>query len=448
MSKPSIPKGTRDFLPEEVLNRRYIFNTIEAIFQKYGYLPIETPVMESLSTLTGKYGEEGDQLLFKVLNNGDYLNKADQEALNNKDSKRLTNSISKRGLRYDLTVPFARYVVMHQNDLSFPFKRYAISPVWRADKPQKGRYQEFYQCDVDVVGSKSLLYEAELVKIYDEVFTALDIAVTIKVNNRKILEGIAEVAGAKDHFAAMAVAIDKLDKIGPDKVTTEMISKFISEEASKTILNSLSLTSLSEVADLLASSDIGMEGVGELKKFHEFLDPIGVSNNIGLDLTLARGLSYYTGCIFEVTADGVQMGSIGGGGRYDDLTSQFGLKDMPGVGISFGAERIYDVMKELGKFDSIPSQGPIAILLSFDEASLYYAFECAHQLRQAGVSVDIYPEAAKFKKQMKYANARDFKYALIIGDQEVSDQTLSIKNLQSGDQQSLSVTQTIELLKS
>ena len=448
MSKPSIPKGTRDFLPEEVLNRRYIFNTIETIFQKYGYLPIETPVMESLSTLTGKYGEEGDQLLFKVLNNGDYLRKADQDALNNKDSKKLTSSISKRGLRYDLTVPFARYVVMHQNDLSFPFKRYAISPVWRADKPQKGRYQEFYQCDVDVVGSKSLLYEAELVKIYDEVFTALDIAVSIKVNNRKILEGIAEVAGAKDHFAAMAVAIDKLDKIGSEKVAIEMTSKGISEHASKTILSSLSMTSLAEVSSLLANSKVGMEGVEELKSFHRFIDPIGVNNNIGLDLTLARGLSYYTGCIFEVTADDVEMGSIGGGGRYDDLTGQFGLKDMPGVGISFGAERIYDVMKELGKLDSIPSQSPVAILLSFDEESLNYAFGCAHHIRQAGISIDIYPEAAKFKKQMKYANARGFKYALIIGDQEVADQTLSIKELQSGEQQSLSLDETIELLKS
>ena len=448
MSKPSIPKGTRDFLPDEVLNRNYIFNTIEAIFQKYGYLPIETPVMESLSTLTGKYGEEGDQLLFKVLNNGDYLSKADQDALHNKDSKRLTSSISKRGLRYDLTVPFARYVVMHQNDLSFPFKRYAISPVWRADKPQKGRYQEFYQCDVDIVGSKSLLYEGELVKIFDEVFTKLDIAVSIKVNNRKILEGIAEVAGAKDYFAAMAVAIDKLDKIGGDKVSAEMIAKGISEDASKAILQSLSITSLAELSTLLATSNIGMEGIAELKSFHKFIDPVGITNKIGLDLTLARGLSYYTGCIFEVTADDVQIGSIGGGGRYDDLTSQFGLKDMPGVGISFGAERIYDVMKELGKFDSIPSQSPIGIILSFDEESLHYGFQCAHQIRQAGVSVDIYPEAAKFKKQMKYANARGFKYALIIGDQEVSDQTLSIKNLQSGDQQSLSLDKAIELLKS
>ncbi len=448
MSKPSIPKGTRDFLPDEVLNRRYIFSTIETIFQKYGYLPIETPVMESLSTLTGKYGEEGDQLLFKVLNNGDFLSKADQNALNNKDSKKLTSSISKRGLRYDLTVPFARYVVMHQNDLSFPFKRYAISPVWRADKPQKGRYQEFYQCDVDVVGSKSLLYEAELVKIYDEVFNTLDIAVSIKVNNRKILEGIAEVAGAQEQFAAMAIAIDKLDKIGREKVTKEMVSKGISTDASETILNSLSFTSLTEVSNLLNKSEIGTEGVEELRSFHQFIDSIGIDNKIGLDLTLARGLSYYTGCIFEVTADDVQMGSIGGGGRYDDLTGQFGLKDMPGVGISFGAERIYDVMKELGKFDNIPSQSPDAILLTFDQESLLYGFKCAHHIRQAEISIDIYPEPAKFKKQMKYAYARGFRYALIIGDQEVSDQTLSVKDLQSGDQQILSLDKTIELLKS
>ncbi len=446
MSKASIPKGTRDFLPEEVIQRRYIFRTIESVFKKYGYLPIETPVMESLSTLTGKYGEEGDQLLFKVLNNGDYLRKADQNALDQRDSKGLTSSISKRGLRYDLTVPFARYVVMHQNDLSFPFKRYAISPVWRADRPQKGRYQEFYQCDVDVVGSRSLLYEAELAKIYDEVFALLQIPVTIKVNNRKILEGIAEACDAKEHFATMAVAIDKLDKIGPDRVIEEMVSKGITKSSSTKILDSLQLKTLADVEELLSSSEIGSEGVAELRTFHEFIDSISIQNELVLDLTLARGLSYYTGCIFEVAAQNVNMGSIGGGGRYDDLTGQFGLKNMPGVGISFGAERIYDVMKELNLFESMPAESPAAIILSFDHESLKYGFKCADAIRGAAIGVDIYPEPAKMGKQMKYANARQFHYALIIGDQEVRDKTISVKNLKTGEQQSLSLSDTIKLL--
>ena len=446
MSKPTIPKGTRDFLPDEVIKRRFIFNTIKRVFEKYGYLPIETPVMESLSTLTGKYGEEGDQLLFKILNNGDFLNKADQRALEEKDSKKLIASISKRGLRYDLTVPFARYVVMHQNDLSFPFKRYAISPVWRADRPQKGRYQEFYQCDVDVVGSKSLLYEAELTKIYDEVFKKLNIPVTIKVNNRKILEGIAEVFSAKKHFGTMATAIDKLDKIGKENVIEEMVSKGILKSSAVQILNALELKSLDDISDLLKDNSIGSEGVMELRSLYQFIDSIKVHNNVRLDLSLARGLSYYTGCIFEVSANNIQMGSIGGGGRYDDLTGQFGLKNMSGVGISFGAERIYDVMTELDLLDTIPYERAIAIILSFDEAALKYGFKCADYLRSAGLSIDIYPDPIKMGKQMKYANARKFKYVLIIGDQEIQDQTLSIKNLTTGEQQVLNIDETLEFL--
>ncbi len=446
MSKPSIPKGTRDFLPSDVVKRRYIFDTIETVFKKYGYLPIETPVMENLSTLTGKYGEEGDQLLFKVLNNGNYLKKADQQILDNRDSRKLTSSISKRGLRYDLTVPFARYVVMHQNDLSFPFKRYAIEPVWRADRPQKGRYQEFYQCDVDVVGSTSLMYEAELVKIYDEVFETLGISVTIKINNRKILEGIAEVAGVKEQFSTMAVAIDKLDKIGPDKVIIEMTDKGFSDQAAKSIMDALELNSLSDIEQYLLSSDIGQEGVRELRSFHAYIDNVSLTNELQLDVTLARGLSYYTGCILEVKANDVQMGSIGGGGRYDDLTSQFGLKNMPGVGISFGAERIYDVMIELGSFEEVILDLPKAIILSFDRESLIYSFECAQALRNAGISIDVYPDAVKMNKQMKYANARNFSYAIIIGEQERESKQMTVKNLSTGEQSSLSIHETIDLL--
>ncbi|MEL7021693.1 MAG: histidine--tRNA ligase, partial [Bacteroidota bacterium] len=340
--KPSIPKGTRDFLPEQVLKRNYIFDTIRKVFVKYGYQPIETPTMENLATLTGKYGEEGDRLLFKVLNNGDFLAKANKHALENADSKALLSSISKRGLRYDLTVPFARFVVMHQNNISFPFKRYQIQPVWRADRPQKGRYQEFYQCDVDVVGSDSLMYEAELVQIYDEVFARLNLDVVIKVNNRKVLEGIAEVAQIRDKFVAMTVAIDKLDKIGLDGVKREMLKSEISDEAIEIVSNALQLKTLDELRQLFENSETGQKGVEELTAFYTYLNVQPATNKIEFDITLARGLNYYTGCIFEVKASptaypNLVMGSIGGGGRYDDLTSVFGMKGMSGVGVSFGA---------------------------------------------------------------------------------------------------------------
>ena len=447
MSKPSIPKGTRDFLPEEVARRNYIFDIIKRVFTNYGYLPIETPVMENLSTLTGKYGEEGDQLLFKVLNNGDFLAKADENALQEKDSKKLVSSISKRGLRYDLTVPFARFVVMHLNEISLPFKRYAIQPVWRADRPQKGRYQEFYQCDVDVVGSESLLYEAELVKIYDEVFAQLGINVTIKINNRKILAGIAEVAGIADRFSTMAVAIDKLDKIGEEGIKNEMINLDISSESVDKILSLLKLTTLDALENELTSSEIGQLGIAELKKFHVYFDMTEHKNEVKLDLTLARGLSYYTGCIIEVKANDVEMGSLGGGGRYDDLTGMFGLNNVSGVGISFGAERIYDVMQELGLFNSAALETVKAIFLAFDEESLQYAFQCAQQLRAKNIAVDIYPEAAKMNKQMKYANSRSFEYALIIGETERINQQISVKNLSAGTQSLLNLSQVEELLK-
>jgi len=384
-SKPAIPKGTRDFLPAEVKKRAFIFNTIEQVFQTYGYLPIETPTMENLSTLTGKYGEEGDKLLFKVLNNGDYLAKADANALAAKDSTKLTSSISKRGLRYDLTVPFARYVVMHQNDISFPFKRYHIQPVWRADRPQKGRYQEFYQCDVDIVGSKSLMYEAELVKIYDEVFAKLGLSTVTKINNRKILFGLAEANDIADQFLDMTIAIDKLDKIGEEKVIEEMTNRGIPQAAAKEILSMLTIKELDILAEKFATSETGLKGIEELKTFHNYSDRQALHNKLEWDITLARGLSYYTGCIFEVKVDTAvypdqKMGSIGGGGRYDDLTSMFGMRDMSGVGISFGAERIYDVMEDENLFPADVAKDLDVLLVAFDQESHLYAYDVVRHL--------------------------------------------------------------------
>ncbi len=445
MSKPSIPKGTRDFLPEQVSKRNYIFDTIRSIFIKYGYKGIATPVMENLSTLTGKYGDEGDQLLFKVLNNGDYLAKADQNALQEKDSSRLTSSISKRGLRYDLTVPFARYVVMHQNDIQFPFKRYAIEPVWRADRPQKGRYQEFYQCDADVVGSNSLMCEAELTCLIDEVYSALKIPVIIKVNNRKVLFGIAEVCGLHHQFSDFAVSIDKLDKIGQKGVLSELIQKNLPEEGIQRALHLLSLTALAPMEEALSSSETGMKGISELKEYHNYIDVVGHKNEVSFDATLARGLSYYTGCIFEVKAKNVQMGSIAGGGRYDDLTGVFGMKGVSGVGISFGAERIYDVMEELGLFEDEELMNVKAIVLAMDPESHKYAFAQVVAMRNAGIAVDIYPEPAKFKKQIKYAHQGKYPYAVIIGTDEQASGLLTLKNMSTGDQSKESLKTLIKM---
>lgn len=444
--KPGIPKGTRDFLPDQVLKRKYIFNTIESVFQTYGYIPIETPAMENLSTLTGKYGEEGDRLLFKVLNNGDYLAKANPEALVEKNSKALTSSISKRGMRYDLTVPFARYVVMHQNDISFPFKRYQIQPVWRADRPQKGRYQEFYQCDVDVVGSDSLMCEAELVKIYDEVFHKLNVNVEIKVNNRKVLFGIAEAVGIEEQFMDMTIAIDKLDKIGEQGVLQELAYKGIDGEKGQKILDLLSITGLAELAKAFVNCEVGRIGIEELKRFHHYADSVGFNNKVSFDISLARGLNYYTGCIFEVKALDVEIGSIGGGGRYDDLTSVFGMKGVSGVGISFGAARIFDVMQELDIFpESIANQSKI-IFVAFDDVCHQYAYIQTAKLRAAGIACELYPVAAKMKKQMKYVNDRAIPYAGIIGDQEMTTDQIMVKNMLSGEQEKLTVEQLIERL--
>lgn len=432
--KPSNPKGTRDFGPQQLIKRQYIFDIIERVFRNYAFQPIETPAMENLSTLTGKYGEEGDRLLFKVLNNGDYLAKANEEALQEKNSNKLTSSISKRGLRYDLTVPFARFVVMNQHAIPFPFKRYQIQPVWRADRPAKGRYQEFYQCDVDVVGSDSLMYEAELAKIYDDVFHALKLDVTIKLNNRKILAGMAEIAGASDQFMDMTIAIDKLDKIGIEGVRGELSKRGISDSSIEVIVKALGIKSLDELKSWIASSEEGATGVAELEECFKYLNLSKIYNKIVFDITLARGLSYYTGCIFEVVSNETHMGSIGGGGRYDDLTAVFGLQNVSGVGVSFGAERIYDIMETLEKFPLGLTAAAELMFLSFDEPALEKAFELGSSLRDAGFVIDIYPAPVKLKKQMKYANDKGVKFIAVLGDQELDSQSLSIKNMKDGSQ--------------
>lgn len=443
--KPSIPKGTRDFKPNEVYKRQYIFDTIRSVFELYGYQPIETPVMEKLSTLTGKYGDEGDQLLFKILNNGDFLSKADVEALEEKNSKKFTPSIAKKGLRYDLTVPFARFVTMHQNDISFPFKRYQIQQVWRGDRPQKGRYQEFFQCDVDVVGSDSLMYEAELVKIYDEVFHKLGVESTIKINNRKILFGIAEASGITDKFIEMTVAIDKLDKIGQEGVVKKMEKKGINQSIAENILMLLEIDNLTELESAFSDSPEGLKGVEELKQFHRYFDSVSSTNEVKFDITLARGLSYYTGCIFEVVSNKVSIGSIGGGGRYDDLTSSFGLKGVSGVGISFGAARIYDVMEELGLFPDTIEEKLKYLFIAFDQTSHEYAFAQMSKLRLSGIASDLYPEPLKLKKQMKYANDINVPFVILIGSEEMESGIFSIKNMKTGDQSKLGLQEIIDL---
>jgi len=451
--KPSIPKGVRDFGPQEVRRRNYLFDTIRSVFVRYGYQPIETPTMETLDTLTGKYGEEGDRLLFKVLNNGDFLAKADQDALAARDSGRLLPSISKRGLRYDLTVPFARYVVMHQNEIAFPFKRYQIQPVWRADRPQKGRYQEFYQCDVDVVGSDSLMYEAELIQIYDEVFRQLGLSVVIRFNNRKILAGIAEAAGLAARFAEMTVAIDKLDKIGPEGVVRELRERAFPGPAIDRIMEILRLDQPEELESALAASETGRGGLAEVREVLTYLQESSLHNTFRFDVTLARGLDYYTGCIFEVNADtarhpGIRMGSIGGGGRYDDLTGIFGMRGSSGVGVSFGAERIYDLMEELLLFPPADAQALKVLLIAFDDATHRYAFGIAGRLRSAGINAELYPEPAKLKKQMKYANERRVPFTLLIGSEEMQSGRLSLKDMHSGEQEALPLDTILSRLQS
>ena len=457
--KPSIPKGTRDFLPAQVYKRNFIFDTIRSVFKKYGYQPIETPTMELLQTLTGKYGEEGDKLIFKVLNNGDFLSKADQKALSEKDSGAVLAQISKRGLRYDLTVPFARYVVMHQNEIDFPFKRYQIQPVWRADRPQKGRFREFFQCDADVVGSNSLLQEVEFVQLYDAVFSDLKLeGVIIKLNNRKILAGITEVIGAKDKLIDFTVALDKLDKIGEEGVKKEMLEKGISkisiEKAAPLFsLKGTNIAQLDSLEKLLSSSEDGSKGVDELRFIVETISDLGLQTaKLAIDVTLARGLNYYTGAIFEVAApEKVQMGSIGGGGRYDDLTGIFGLKDVSGVGISFGLDRIYLVLEELELFPKAIDQSLEVLFMNYGEKEAFEALKLVTLFRKKGIKADLYPDSAKNQKhenkQFKFAKNKNVPFIVIIGEEELKDKTFTVKNIKEGTQESYSLSKPEEFIK-
>ena len=443
--KPAIPKGTRDFLPVHVARRNYIFNTIQNVFKNYGFSPIETPSFELSSTLMGKYGEEGDRLIFRILNSGEKMKKADVDSLAADNLPRFANSLAEKALRYDLTVPFARFVVQHQNELTFPFKRYQIQPVWRADRPQHGRYQEFYQCDADVVGSDSLLYEVDFVQLFDEVLHALQVPdFTIKINNRKILSGIAEITGEHDKLITITMAIDKLDKIGEEGVIKELQEKGVSAEAINAIKPLLSLQGnndelLAFMTDFLASSNIGTQGIEELQFVLNKVNMLGLKRaKIEFDVTLARGLNYYTGAIFEVKANGVKMGSICGGGRYDDLTGLFGMNGLSGVGISFGADRIYDVLTELNLFPKEVDKGLEVLFVNFGEKECDAALQLINQLRALGVSSEIYPESAKLKKQFKYADDRGVSFTAIIGEAELVNGSVVLKNMATGEQQELS----------
>ncbi len=449
--KPSIPKGTRDFSPVEMVKRNYIFDTVKSVFQKYGYLPIETPAMENLSTLLGKYGEEGDKLLFKILNSGDYLKKADAGLLAEKASNKVITQLSEKGLRYDLTVPFARFVVQHQSEITFPFKRYQIQPVWRADRPQKGRYREFFQCDVDVVGSNSLLNEVELIQIVDEVYQLLNINVVLKLNNRKVLSGIAEIINASDKIVDITVAIDKLDKIGLEKVNEELASKGLSEEAIQTIqpiimLSGSNREKVAKLREVLAASEVGLKGVDELEVVLDYLDTLNLDLEVELDLTLARGLNYYTGAIFEVKAKDVAIGSITGGGRYDDLTGIFGLKDVSGVGISFGADRIYDVMNQLELFPKADGAKTRAMFVNFGGEDELYALGILTQLRKAGINAELFPDNAKMKKQMNYANKKEIPFVVLSGEEERKEGVVTLKNMETGEQNKLGVDELIKVI--
>ncbi len=450
MQKPSIVKGTRDFSPEEMAKRNYIFDTIREVYKLFGYKQIETPAMESLSTLMGKYGEEGDKLLFKILNSGDYLSNITDDELAEKNSSRLTTKISEKGLRYDLTVPFARYVVMHRNEITFPFKRYQIQPVWRADRPQKGRYREFFQCDADVVGSDSLINEVELLQIIDEVFRRLKIRVCIKLNNRKILSGIAEIIGEPEKIVDITVAIDKLDKIGLEKVNEELQSKGIPAEAIEKLqpiilLEGDNTSKLETLKESLSGSEIGLKGVEEIEFILNKAKLLNIASEVELDLTLARGLNYYTGAIIEVKALDVQIGSITGGGRYDNLTGIFGLPNISGVGISFGADRIFDVLNQLELYPEDSTQGTKVLFVNFGSAEEDYILPIISQLRVRGISAEIYPEAAKMKKQMSYADSNKIPYVVIVGEDEMKERKVTLKNMQSGDQQLLTIEECLKL---
>ena len=447
--KPSIPKGTRDFSPVEMAKRNYIFDTIREVYALYGFQQIETPAMETLQTLMGKYGEEGDKLLFKILNSGDYLSKVSDEELKERNSLHLAARLCEKGLRYDLTVPFARYVVMHRDELQLPFKRYQLQPVWRADRPQKGRYREFYQCDADVVGSDSLLNEVELMQIVDTVFTRFGVRVQIKINNRKILTGIAEVIGAADKIVDITVAIDKLDKIGLDHVNLELKEDGLTDEQIEKLQPIITLEGsndekLQVIAEVLSSSETGLKGVEEIRYILTALKTSGLTNEIQLDLTLARGLNYYTGAIFEVKALDVQIGSITGGGRYDNLTGIFGMPGLSGVGISFGADRIYDVLNQLDLYPKESVTGTQLLFINFGTTETAYSLPVVAKARQAGIRTEIYPDSVKMKKQMSYANAKQIPFVALAGDNEISEGKFTLKNMTTGEQQLLTPEELIK----
>ena len=450
--KPSIPKGTRDFGPVEMAKRNYIFDTIKEVYALYGFQQIETPAMETLQTLMGKYGEEGDKLLFKILNSGDYMNKVSDEDLHSLNSLKLAAKLCEKGLRYDLTVPFARYVVQHREELQLPFKRYQIQPVWRADRPQKGRYREFYQCDADGVGSDSLLKEVELMQIVDTVFTKFGVRVCIKINNRKILTGIAEVIGEAEKIVDITVAIDKLDKIGLEKVNEELRNDGISEEAIEKLQPIISLSGSNEeklevISQVLAGSETGLKGVEETRFILDTLKAVGLNNAIELDLTLARGLNYYTGAIFEVKALDTPMGSITGGGRYDNLTGIFGLPGLSGVGISFGADRIYDVLNALDLYPKEAVNSTQVLFINFGETETAYCLPIVGKLRQAGIRSEIFPDKAKMKKQMSYANAKNIPFVVLAGENEMAAGKVTLKNMESGDQTLVTAEELIATVK-
>ncbi|WP_085536481.1 histidine--tRNA ligase [Massilibacteroides vaginae] len=448
MQKPSIPKGTRDFSPEEMAKRNYIFNTIREVYHLYGFQQIETPAMENLSTLMGKYGEEGDKLLFKILNSGDCFSGITDEELTERNAVKFAAKACEKGLRYDLTVPFARFVVQHRNEITFPFRRYQIQPVWRADRPQKGRYREFFQCDADVVGSDSLINEVELIQIIDEVFSRLNIRVSIKMNNRKILTGIAEIIGEAEKIVDITVAIDKLDKIGLDNVNAELREKGLSEKAINHLQPIIQLSGtnnekLEQLKAVLADSEIGLKGVEELAFILKRIDSTPIRSELELDLTLARGLNYYTGAIFEVKALDVQIGSITGGGRYDNLTGVFGLQGVSGVGISFGADRIFDVLNQLDLYPKDALQTTQLLFVNFGEKEEEYLLPIVSKARTAGIRVELYPESAKMKKQMSYADAKKIPYVAIVGENEINEGKINLKNMVTGEQNLLTIDELI-----
>lgn len=439
VQRPSIPKGTRDFTPVEMAKRNYIFDTISNVFRLFGFQPIETPAMENLSTLMGKYGEEGDKLLFRILNSGDFLLEASDEDFQNRNSLRFSNQICEKGLRYDLTVPFARFVVQHRNDISFPFKRYQIQPVWRADRPQKGRYREFYQCDADVVGSDSLLNEVELMQMVDRVFDDLGINTLIKINNRKILSGIAEIIGESDKIIDITIAIDKFEKIGLEEVNYELLSKGLSQQAVDQLQPIISLSGdnaekLARLSEVLQPSAIGMKGIEEVQTILDYIQQLPLKTEVQLDLTLARGLNYYTGAIFEVKAKDMEMGSICGGGRYDNLTGIFGLDNVSGVGISFGADRIFDVLNQLDAYPKNAIASTKILFTNFGKKEEAHCLPLLKKVREAGVSAEIYPEAAKMKKQMSYADNKNISFVALVGENEINEGLITLKNMKTGEQ--------------